>query len=135
MRPTDPRSVPLSPTVLLFQGFILFLHYMREMADRRMYTMRAELKISFKAKQRAQQNEKRQLDAKRRFSSYIFHEVRVPLNTALLAVQNLQGLNVFDKNSEFAIEYSALEGSLAMMSQVLNVRPLPTPLSSPAGLD
>ncbi|GAA5837911.1 hypothetical protein JCM9279_004065 [Rhodotorula babjevae] len=106
--------------ILLFQGFILFLHYMREMADRRMYTMRAELKISFKAKQRAQQNEKRQLDAKRRFSSYIFHEVRVPLNTALLAVQNLQGLNVFDKNSEFAIEYSALEGSLAMMSQVLN---------------
>ncbi|GAA6047025.1 hypothetical protein JCM3770_004158 [Rhodotorula araucariae] len=106
--------------VLLFQGFILFLHYMREMADRRMYTMRAELKISFKAKQRAQQNEKRQLDAKRRFSSYIFHEVRVPLNTALLAVQNLQGLNVFDKNSEFAIEYAALEGSLAMMSQVLN---------------
>ena len=103
---------------------------MREMADRRMYTMRAELKISFKAKQRAQQNEKRQLDAKRRFSSYIFHEVRVPLNTALLAVQNLQGLNVFDKNSEFAIEYSALEGSLAMMSQVLNVRPrLLLPLS------
>ncbi|BGP07684.1 hypothetical protein JCM10049v2_003524 [Rhodotorula toruloides] len=106
--------------VLLFQGFILFLHYLREMGERRVYTMRAELKISFKAKQRAQINERKQLDAKRRFSSYIFHEVRVPLNTALLAVQNLKGLNVFDDDSEHAVEYKALEGSLAMMSQVLN---------------
>lgn len=62
------------------------------------------------------------MDSKRRFSSYIFHEVRVPLNTALLAVQNLEGANVFDKNSEHAVEYSALESSLQMMSQVLNVR-------------
>ncbi|GAA6001123.1 uncharacterized protein JCM10292_006385 [Rhodotorula paludigena] len=118
--PDRPAYVRNVVNILLFQGFILFLHYLREMADRRMYTMRAELKISFKAKQRAQQNEKRQMDAKRRFSSYIFHEVRVPLNTALLAVQNLKGLNVFNKDSENAIEYSALEGSLQMMSQVLN---------------
>lgn len=106
-----------------------------------MYTMRAELKISFRAKQRAQINERKvrssssllpafsilnlspqMMDAKRRFSSYIFHEVRVPLNTALLAVQNLSGLNLFDKHGEHAIEYQALEGSLQMMSQVLNVR-------------
>lgn len=45
----------------------------------------------------------------------------MPLNTALLAVQNLEGANVFDKNSEQAVEYAALEGSLQMMSQVLNV--------------
>lgn len=62
------------------------------------------------------------MDAKRRFSSYIFHEVRVPLNTALLAVQNLDGANVFDKSSEHGVEWTALEGSLSMMSQVLNVR-------------
>lgn len=30
--------------VMLFQGFILFAHYRRELADRRMYTLRAELK-------------------------------------------------------------------------------------------
>lgn len=54
-------------------------------------------------------------------SSYIFHEVRVPLNTALLAVQNLEGTGSFSKDSDQAIEYAALEGSLQMMSQVLNV--------------
>ncbi|GAA6027725.1 hypothetical protein JCM8097_008002 [Rhodosporidiobolus ruineniae] len=107
-------------TTLLFQAFIIFAHYMREMADRRMYTMRAELKISYKAKQRAQINERKMMDAKRRFSSYIFHEVRVPLNTALLAVQNLKGIGVFSQDSEYGVEYQALEGSLQMMSQVLN---------------
>ncbi|KAK4051135.1 hypothetical protein OIV83_002957 [Microbotryomycetes sp. JL201] len=107
--------------VLLFHAFFLWSHYMREMADRRMYTMRAELKIQFKAKQKAQINERKTMDSKRRFSSYIFHEVRVPLNTALLAVQNLQATNAFgEKGSDQSIEYAALEGSLRMMSQVLN---------------
>ena len=44
--------------------------------------MRAELKVQYRAKQRAQINERKTMDAKKRFSSYIFHEVRVPLNTA-----------------------------------------------------
>lgn len=107
--------------VLLFHGFILFAHYVREMGDRRMYTMRAELRVQYKARQRAQINERKTLDAKRRFSSYIFHEVRVPLNTALLAVQNLSHTANFDKGSDAADEFAALEGSLQMMSQVLNV--------------
>ncbi|GAA6025225.1 hypothetical protein JCM11491_004645 [Sporobolomyces phaffii] len=106
--------------VILFHAFIIFIHYMAECSERRLFTMRAELKVQYRAKQRAQINERKTMDAKRRFSSYIFHEVRVPLNTALLAVQNLKGLNVFNANSDNAIEYSALEGSLQMMSQVLN---------------
>lgn len=61
------------------------------------------------------------MDSKRRFSSYIFHEVRVPLNTALLAVQNIEGANGFSDGSELGVEYTALQGSLSMMSQVLNV--------------
>lgn len=115
-----PRYVRNLIIVIIFLGFIIFLHYLREMNDRRVYTMRAELKVSYRAKQRAQINERKQLDAKRRFSSYIFHEVRVPLNTALLAVQNLKGLEVFDQNSEHGVEYDALESSLQLMSQVLN---------------
>lgn len=55
--------------MIIFLGFLIFLHYLREMNDRRVYTMRAELKVSYKAKQRAQINERKQLDAKRRFSS------------------------------------------------------------------
>ncbi|GAA5830774.1 hypothetical protein JCM11251_001070 [Rhodosporidiobolus azoricus] len=119
--PDRPSYIRNVVNLLIFDAFILFFHYMREMADRRMYTMRAELKISFKAKQRAQINERKMMDAKRRFSSYIFHEVRVPLNTALLAVQNIKGTgNQFDEHSEHAIEFAALQGSLEMMSQVLN---------------
>lgn len=85
--------------IILFQGFVLYTHYRREVADRRMYLMRAELKgrqartplrkpltrsfsVQFRAKQKAQINERKTMDSKRRFSSYIFHEVRVPLNTA-----------------------------------------------------
>lgn len=62
-------------TVIIFLGFIIFLHYLREMNDRRVYTMRAELKVSYRAKQRAQINERKQLDAKRRFSSCEFPSV------------------------------------------------------------
>jgi len=51
-------------------------------------------------------------------------------SSAVLAVQNLKGLNVFGANSEHAIEYSALEGSLQMMSQVLNVSGCPFTLPS-----
>ncbi|KAG5653606.1 hypothetical protein H0H81_011978 [Sphagnurus paluster] len=44
--------------------------------------------------------------------------VRVPLNTALLAVQNMEACGTVAKEQE--IEFSALEGSLSMMSKVLN---------------
>ena len=49
----------------------------------------------------------------------VFHEVRVPLNTALLAVQNLEGEHVFkglhDDQEEMA---HGLMGSLTMMEKV-----------------
>ena len=48
----------------------------------------------------------------------MFHEVRVPLNTALLAVQNMEAAGAIPSNQE--IEFKALEGSLSMMSKVLN---------------
>ncbi|KAJ7813513.1 hypothetical protein B0H14DRAFT_3477812 [Mycena olivaceomarginata] len=45
---------------------------------------------------------------------YVFHEVRVPLNTVLLAVN--MAVRPIAKNHEFSV----LEGSLSMMSKVLN---------------
>lgn len=49
-------------------------------------------------------------------------QVRVPLNTALLALQNLEAGNVFEDKSDtgYGIEYKALRSSLLMMQQVLN---------------
>lgn len=51
-------------------------------------------------------------------NSYVFHEVRVPLNTALLAVQNMEAEGMVPRTQE--IEFKALTGSLSMMSKVLN---------------
>ena len=42
----------------------------------------------------------------------------MPLNTALLAVQNMEASGTVAKGQE--IEFKALEGSLSMMSKVLN---------------
>ncbi|KAA1470157.1 hypothetical protein DENSPDRAFT_774313 [Dentipellis sp. KUC8613] len=102
---------------LVFHCFLIYVHYMRETAERRLYTLRDQLKIQFRATQKAQVNERKAADSKRRLTSYVFHEVRVPLNTALLAVQNMQASG-FAKAQD--IEFKALEGSLGMMSKVLN---------------
>ncbi|OCH85880.1 hypothetical protein OBBRIDRAFT_762246 [Obba rivulosa] len=103
---------------VFFQGFLLYVHYMRENAERRLYTLRDQLKIQFRATQKAQVNERKAADSKRRLTSYVFHEVRVPLNTALLAVQNMDASGLVAKSQD--IEFKALEGSLSMMSKVLN---------------
>ncbi|KAI0831876.1 hypothetical protein BC628DRAFT_1407464 [Trametes gibbosa] len=92
---------------IFFQAFLLYVHYMRENAERRLYTLRDQLKIQFRATQKAQVNERKAADSKR---------LRVPLNTALLAVQNMQASGAVTQD----IEFKALEGSLSMMSKVLN---------------
>ena len=66
----------------VFQLFIIYVHYTRENADRRLYHLREELKTQCRATQKAQVAERKAGDSKRRLTSYIFHEVRVPLNTA-----------------------------------------------------
>ncbi|KAJ7696469.1 hypothetical protein B0H17DRAFT_1053342 [Mycena rosella] len=102
----------------LFNAFIIYAHYMKEMSERRLHTLRNQLKIQFKATQRAQINERKASDSKRRLTSYVFHEVRVPLNSALLAVQNINSSGIITKDHE--IEFNALSGSLNMMRNVLN---------------
>ncbi|CAE6529714.1 unnamed protein product [Rhizoctonia solani] len=104
--------------LIIFHAFILYINWMRETVDRRLYVLRDQLKTQYKQTQKAQISERKSSDSKRRLTSYIFHEVRVPLNTALLAAQNLAGTNAIQREHE--IEFNALEGSLNMMSKVLN---------------
>ncbi|KAG9023299.1 hypothetical protein FRB95_013270 [Tulasnella sp. JGI-2019a] len=106
--------------VLMMFVFIV-VHYLQEKIMRRNFVLRAQMKIAYKALQQSQIAEKQASNSKRRFVSYIFHEVRVPLNSAMLAYQNLQSNNAFEKVQEDqAVEIHALEGSLTMMQQVLN---------------
>ncbi|TFK29581.1 hypothetical protein FA15DRAFT_663722 [Coprinopsis marcescibilis] len=114
-RPTWARSMI---NFLVYHSFLIYVHYVREVSERRLYTLRDQLKMQFKATQRAQMNEVKASDSKRRLTSYVFHEVRVPLNTALLAVQNMAASGTVVKEQE--LEFSALSGSLSMMSKVLN---------------
>ncbi|TFK71432.1 hypothetical protein BDN72DRAFT_837652 [Pluteus cervinus] len=103
---------------VIYQGVLLYTHYQRENSARRLYTLRMQLKLQFQRTQRAQVNERKAADSKRRLTSYVFHEVRVPLNTALLAVQNLDASGTIAREQQ--LEFHALEGSLSMMSKVLN---------------
>ncbi|KAH7874085.1 hypothetical protein F5879DRAFT_964707 [Lentinula edodes] len=101
-----------------FQIFLMYMHYQREMSARHLFALRIELKEQFERTQKAQINERKAADSKYRLTSYVFHEVRVPLNTALLAVQNMSASGTIVKSLE--LEFTALEGSLSMMSKVLN---------------
>ncbi|KAG9090116.1 hypothetical protein FRC06_001217, partial [Ceratobasidium sp. 370] len=103
---------------VVFQAFLLYLHFMYEGAERRLYKLRDQLKTQYRATQKAQVSERKAADSKRRLTSYIFHEVRVPLNTALLATQNMAAEMTLSR--EHDVEFNALEGSLSMMSKVLN---------------
>lgn len=103
---------------VVYQVFLLYLHFMYESGERRVYKLRDQLKSQYRATQKAQVSERKAADSKRRLTSYIFHEVRVPLNTALLATQNMAASTSLSK--EHDVEFNALEGSLSMMSKVLN---------------
>ncbi|TDL16755.1 hypothetical protein BD410DRAFT_901857 [Rickenella mellea] len=116
--PSHPTFVRYVIDMMLVYAFLLYHHYKRETMDRRLYSLRTELKIQFRATQKAQVNERKASDSKRRLTSYVFHEVRVPLNTALLALQNLEATGSIDMQQ--TVEWAALGGSLTMMSKVLN---------------
>ncbi|KAJ3994080.1 hypothetical protein F5050DRAFT_1576353 [Lentinula boryana] len=102
----------------LFHIFLIWVHERRESSERRLYAMKVQVKIQYKALQRAQEAERRISESKHRLTSYVFHEVRVPLNSALLAAQSMEASGTVPKALE--VEFDALMGSLTMMSQVLN---------------
>jgi hypothetical protein len=60
-----------------FMAAFIFLHYWMESVDRRMYILRAQLKIALKAQQKAQMLQKQASSSKRRFVSYMY--VRCPV--------------------------------------------------------
>ena len=69
MLPVKPGYASNAVNFLAFQAFLLYVHYMREHVERRTYTLRDQLKIQFKATQKAQVNERKAADSKRRLTS------------------------------------------------------------------
>ncbi|KAK7033443.1 histidine kinase domain-containing protein [Favolaschia claudopus] len=104
----------------VFSIFIQGLDYMMENARRKMFLLALQLKSAYKAKHKARLAESKASFTKRRFANYIFHEVRVPLNNAVLAFQLLQSGNAFKEDYAKSTEIYALEQGLKMMKTVLN---------------
>ncbi|KAJ7238585.1 hypothetical protein B0H12DRAFT_1056947 [Mycena haematopus] len=107
-------------TFVIFSLFIQGLHYMMENSQRKMFLLALQLRAAFKAKHKAKLAESKASFTKRRFANYIFHEVRVPLNNAVLAFQLLQSGNAFKEDYTKSTEIYALEQGLKMMKTVLN---------------
>ncbi|KAJ6545097.1 hypothetical protein DFH09DRAFT_1509542 [Mycena vulgaris] len=104
----------------VFSIFIQGLTYSMENSKRKMFLLALQLKQAFKAKHKARLAESKASFTKRRFANYIFHEVRVPLNNAVLAFQLLQSGNAFKDDYAKSTEIYALEQGLKMMKTVLN---------------
>ncbi|KAJ7043764.1 hypothetical protein C8F04DRAFT_1073230 [Mycena alexandri] len=102
---------------VIFECVLLYMHSQKEQSSRKLFWLRQQLRVQFQRTRKAQVAERQAADSKRRLTSYVFHEVRVPLNTALLAVQNMASRPIA---KDHEVEFSALEGSLSMMSKVLN---------------
>ncbi|KAJ7160210.1 hypothetical protein C8R46DRAFT_1001426 [Mycena filopes] len=104
----------------VFSIFIQGLQYSSESDRRRLYLLAMQLQQASKAKHKARLAESKASFTKRRFANYIFHEVRVPLNTALIALQLLQSGNALKEEFMSGTEIYALELGLKMMKTVLN---------------
>lgn len=77
MRPKYGRN---AANVIIFEVFILYVQYVREVAERRMFTLRDQLKTQFKATQKAQVNERKTADSKRRLTSWVSLMLRLTFN-------------------------------------------------------
>ncbi|KAJ7738372.1 hypothetical protein B0H16DRAFT_1891390 [Mycena metata] len=104
----------------VFSIFIQGLQYSSENDRRRLYLLAMQLQQASKAKHKARMAESKASFTKRRFANYIFHEVRVPLNTAFIALQLLQSGNALKEEFTKGTEIYALELGLKMMKTVLN---------------
>ncbi|KAJ3050160.1 hypothetical protein HK097_008859, partial [Rhizophlyctis rosea] len=104
---------------LFLTGFYLF--YWQERVERDNFKLRHQLKAQVEATRVAQGGEIREAASKRRFVSYIFHEIRVPFNTAVLGFHNMDGDGVFANLSPAQMGVlEAIKSSFSMMESVLN---------------
>ncbi|KAF5360112.1 hypothetical protein D9757_011733 [Collybiopsis confluens] len=63
---------------VVFQIFLMYMHYQREMSARHLFELRIELKEQFERTQQAQLNERKTADSKYRLTSYVFHDESRP---------------------------------------------------------
>ncbi|CAK5267765.1 unnamed protein product [Mycena citricolor] len=123
---------------LIFEFILLYMHYQKEQSSRRLFRLRMQLESQFEQTRKAQLNERQASSSKRRLTSYVFHDKFLTTGpssaehglcvrlwccyvnsraVSVLAVQNMAGRPIAQDQE---LEFTALEGSLSMMSKVLN---------------
>ncbi|KAH8813816.1 hypothetical protein DL96DRAFT_1472390 [Flagelloscypha sp. PMI_526] len=107
---------------IVFSMFIQWLHYKREEAERNIFRLQVKVNRALGNVKKARKAETLAAEAKQQFSSYIFHEVRVPLNAAVIAFQNLieEGALQTNGNSNVVADARAVEAGFHVMGQILN---------------
>jgi len=71
--------------------------------------------------ERAKEEQRNQYESKRRIVAFIFHEVRVPLNTLALGLADIEKEGIFDNLPDDQKDVlSAVNASVEMMENVLN---------------
>lgn len=102
--------------------FWMYLSYNQENSERSNFNLQFELKEQI-TKVNASMLREREMDRKRtQFTSYIFHEVRVPLNTVVLNLNLMENDDLFMKKlSEPDLEYiDRLKSGLNYVENILN---------------
>lgn len=102
--------------------FWMYLSYNQENSERSNFNLQFELKEQI-TKVNASMLREREMDRKRtQFTSYIFHEVRVPLNTVVLNLNLMENDDLFMKKlSEPDLEYiDRLKSGLNSVENILN---------------
>ncbi|KAK6967123.1 hypothetical protein R3P38DRAFT_3149751 [Favolaschia claudopus] len=99
---------------LIFEFVLLYMHSQKEMSSRKLFWLRMQLKVQYQRTRKAQVAERQAADSKRRLTSYVFHDKHY---VRCLRVQNMAARPIA---KDHEVEFSALEGSLSMMSKVLN---------------
>ncbi|THU98020.1 hypothetical protein K435DRAFT_828505 [Dendrothele bispora CBS 962.96] len=120
--PVEPIFARNVVSYAIFSAFLQGLHYNRETTERRLFLLNSQLKSAYRSQQKAQMAQHKASLAKRRFASYIFHEVRVPLNNAAIAFHIMQESGAFDQEGmkSYFEQIDALDRSFLAMGQVLN---------------
>ncbi|KAJ3170055.1 HisKA [Geranomyces variabilis] len=104
-----------------FYVWLTLLSYWFETVDREKHLLRRALILQVDATLRAQSGEVREAASKRHFVSYIFHELRVPMNTFGIGLGNLEEEGLFahyDPAQQAVLD--AIKSSFGMMESVLN---------------
>ena len=117
--------------ILFIVGFFLWIHlisYWTERTDRENFLLKEQLSLKGEelihqifATEKAKEEQRNQYESKRRIVAFIFHEVRVPLNTLALGLDNIEKEGIFDNLSEDQKDVlSAVKTSIELMENVLN---------------